>query len=62
MGLLRLPQIKDYWSKSEVLAIPWFSSIMARDWFVAILRYLHLADSSQQKKKGETGYAFDKPP
>ena len=49
MGLLCLPQIKDYWSTSEVLATPWFSSIMGRDRFLAILRYLHLADSSHQK-------------
>jgi len=25
MGLLRLPQIKDYWATSVVLATPWFS-------------------------------------
>ena len=56
MGLLRLPQIKDYWSTSEVLATPWFASIMGRDRFLKILRYLHLVDSSQQKKKHEAGY------
>ena len=36
-----LSQIKDYWSKSEVLATPWFPALMARDWFLAILRNLH---------------------
>jgi len=56
IGLLRLPQIKDYWSKSEVLATPWFPALMARDRFLAILRYLHLADSSQQKEKSKKGY------
>ena len=56
MGLLRLPQIRDYWSKSEVLATPWFRSIFSRDRFLQILRYLHLNDSSNQKKYGEDGY------
>ena len=56
MGLLRLPQIRDYWSRSEVLATPWFRSIMSRDHFLRILRYLHLNDSSKQKKYGEDGF------
>ena len=56
MGMLRLPRVKDYWSTSNVLSTPWFRSIMSRDRFLEILRYLHLVDSSQQKKKGEEGY------
>ena len=51
MGILRLPQARDYWSTSEILATPWFPSVMARDHFFIILRYLHLIDSTQQKKK-----------
>ena len=53
MGMLRLPRLKDYWSTSNVLLTPWFRSIMSRN---KILSYLHLVDSSQQKKKGEEGY------
>jgi len=56
MGLLRLPLIKHYWSKSEVLATLWFPAHMAIGQFWAILRYLHLAVSSQQKRKDEKGY------
>ena len=56
MGLLRLPQIRDYWSKSEILATPWFRTIMPRDRFLGILRYLHLNDSSKQKRYGEDGH------
>ena len=56
MGLLRLPQIQDYWSKSKVLSTPFFPSIMSRDRFQTILRYLHVNDSSLQKKSGEEGY------
>ena len=51
MGILRLPQVRDYWTTSEVLSTPWFSSIMPRDQFFTILKFLHLADSSKQKKR-----------
>ena len=44
-GLLRLPQVRDYWSKSDNLSTPWFPTIMARDRFFEILRY-----STGQKK------------
>jgi len=56
MGLLRLPRISDYWSKCQILSTPFFPSIMSRDRFMDILRYLHLKDSRQQKKYGEEGY------
>ena len=56
MGMLHLPQIKDYWSTSKILSTPWFPSIMSRDCFLKILKFLHLVDSTLQKKKGEEGY------
>ena len=56
MGMLHLLQVRDYWSTGEILATPWFPSIMSRDRFFKILRYLHLVDSAKQKKKGEEGY------
>ena len=56
MGLLRLPQVRDYWSTSTILSVPWFRSIMPRDRFFLIMQYLHLVDSSDQKKRGEDGY------
>ena len=56
MGILRLPQVRDYWATNEVLSTPWFPSIMPRDRFFQIMRYLHLVDSSLQRKKGEEGY------
>ena len=34
MGMLHLPQIKDYWSTSQILSTPWFPSIMSRDHFL----------------------------
>lgn len=45
MGMLRLPQIRDYWATDEVLSTPWFPSIMPRDRFFQIMRFLHLVDS-----------------
>lgn len=56
MGMLRLPQIRDYWATDDILSTPWFPAIMSRDRFFQILRYLHLVDSSLQRKKGEEGY------
>ena len=56
MGLLRLPRINDYWSRSKILSTPWFPSIMSRDRFHNILRYLHLNDSLQQKRHREEGH------
>jgi hypothetical protein len=53
---LHLPQVRDYWSTNEILTTPWFPSIMSQDSFFKILRYLHLVDSSKQKKRGEEGY------
>jgi len=59
MGMLRLPQICDYWSSNEVLSTPWFGTIMARDRFFDILRYLHLSDSSSQDKNNPVHILVD---
>ena len=56
MGLLKLPQIRDYWSTNEVLAMPWFPAVMSRDHFFTINGFIHLADSSKQKMEDEEGY------
>ena len=56
MGLLRLPQVANYWSTVEIFQTPWFPAIMPRDRFFFLLRYLHLVNSKDQKKKGEDGY------
>ena len=56
IGMLRLPQVRDYWTISEVLPTLWFPTIISSDRFFTILQFLHLADSTKQKKKGEQGY------
>lgn len=56
MGLIRLPQIRDNWKRSETLKTLWFPSILPPDRFLLIHHYLHLNDSSKQKKYDEEGY------
>ncbi len=50
MGLLKLPQIKHYWSTNEIIFTPWFPAIIPRDRFFTLMHYLLLVDSSKQKK------------
>lgn len=56
MGMVRLPSIRDYWCKCDIMQTPWFPTIMSRDRFFEIMRYLHLVDSSKQKPKGDQAY------
>ena len=56
MRMVRLPHIHDYWSTKPIFRMPWFSAIMPRDRFYETSRFLHLVDSSLQKKKGKDGY------
>lgn len=56
MGLISYPSIEDYWVTSWPFAISTFSSIMSRDRFSLLLRFLHLNDSTKYIPKGEPGY------
>ena len=61
MGIKQLPQVSHYWSKEWVLGVPAFASVMTRDRFLVILRYLHFNDNNNYSKmpaRGEPG--FDK--
>jgi len=46
MGVVRLPEIDDYWAIDPILQHPWFASVMSRTRFKQILRYLHCADNT----------------
>ena len=46
MGVVRLPEIDDYWATDPILQHPWFSSVMSRTKFKQILCYLHCADNT----------------
>ena len=52
MGLISYPSIEDYWVTSWPFAISTFSSIMSRDRFSLLLRFLHLNDSTKYIPKG----------
>ena len=55
MGIAKLPAINDYWT-SGILRMPWFASIMTKNRFKVILRYLRLADNSKQLPRTEKEY------
>ena len=56
MGFVELPQIEDAWSTKWPFATTTFSTILKRDRFSLILRFLHLSDSSLYIPKGQPGY------
>ena len=56
MGLVNYPRLEDYWATSWPFATHTFSSVMSRDRFSLILRFLHINDSAQYIPKGQPGY------
>ena len=46
MGIIRLPELEDYWKTSWVAVIPFFSRVMARDHFESIFWMLHVSHST----------------
>jgi len=60
MGIVKLPEIEQYWRKDGITNIPWFSSIMSVKRYKGILRFLHLADNSHSPEKGSPGYKLYK--
>lgn len=53
MGIANLPEIDDYWSKSSLFYMPWFTGIFTRNRFKQILRYLHLVDNSKDLPRND---------
>ena len=53
MGVLRLPCRNDYWRLSNWLLKTNFGSVMARDKFNLIWRYLHLTDNDAPAAEGD---------
>ena len=56
MGIVNLPNIRDFWSMEPIIQHRWFGSIMCHDRFKQILRYFHCADQSGYIPRGEEGY------
>lgn len=56
MGIVNLPNVRDFWSTEPILQHQWFGSIMSRDRFKQILRYFDCADQSGYIPRGQDGY------
>ena len=56
MGIVNLPNIRDFWSMEPIIQHRWFGSIMCHDRFKQILCYFHCADQSGYIPRGEEGY------
>ena len=56
MGIVSLPEISDYWSREPMLRVPWFPSVISRNKFLLISRYLHFADNSKAPSRDNPNY------
>ena len=56
MGIHRLPEVSDYWSKNPLLGVSSISKCMPILRFKSLLRCLHLNDNSTAARRGEEGY------
>ena len=56
MGVVSLPSIHDYWSTDIIRSHPWFHSVMSRDRFCQLLRYVHVADNSKALSRDDLNY------
>ena len=45
MGVVCLPDYRDYWSTDPLFSNIWFRSVMSRDHFCEIKRFLHVVDN-----------------
>ena len=56
MGIISLPQVRDYWSCDPILNHKWFSTIMSRNRFLEILRYFHIVDNTTAQSRSDPNY------
>ena len=56
MGLDRRYSYRSYWSTHWMLGMPGFRSVMPRDRFFAILRFLHICDNLTAVPRGQPGH------
>ena len=56
MGLVTKPNLNCYWSTDPVLSSPFFPSLMSRNRFFQILRYLHFADNTRAPPRDSADY------
>ena len=56
MGVNRLPETRDYWSRDDKLHNTFIASRITRDRFEEISRYLHFANNMTLPARDEPGY------
>lgn len=60
MGLVKLPDINDYWATKGINHIPWFPSILSRKRFQQITRYFHCVDNNDTPARDHPNYKLFK--
>ena len=56
MGIVREPEIRDYWSQSPLLHYSPIASRISRKRFEDISKYFHLVDNSTLPQRGQPGF------
>lgn len=56
MGLVREPEIRDYWSQDEHLHYTPITDRISRKRFEELTRYFHFVDNNSLPKRGEPGF------
>ena len=52
MGMVKIGNIRDYWSTDNIFKHPFFPSVMPRDRFLDILTFFHLNDNRNMARRG----------
>ena len=58
IGLVNLTERSDYWSTESITHIPWFSAVMPRAQFFAMLRYIHISNNDTTQPVDSPDYKF----
>ena len=57
MGVVREPEIRDYWSQSDLLHYSPIANKISRNRFEEISRYFHLVDNTTLPQRGQPGFS-----
>ena len=56
MGIVKLPELRNYWTINPVVGQPWFRSVTSRDCFMEILQYFHIVDNTKALSRTDPNY------
>ena len=60
MGIVNLPEIRNYWSTSDLCQVPWFLAVITLNRFEMISRYIHLYDNTKVPPSDSPDYKLYK--